>query len=96
MLEKARGDDYLTNSEVLTKFLEQRDNKGNTALLRCGQHGNAGVCELLVEFGAYLSSKNDEGQSALDRAREGKEAGHAKVIEILEKALAKPGDVGGA
>ncbi len=66
--------------------LDARDNRGNTALLRAAQHGTLGVVLPLLRSaeasGVSLSvALNDDGQSALDRARAG---GHTEVVDAIE------------
>lgn len=66
--------------------LDARDNRGNTPLLRAAQHGTLGVVLPLLRSGeasgASLSGAlNDDGQSALDRARAG---GHTEVVDAIE------------
>ena len=60
--------------------MQARDNKGNTALVRAGQHGHANVAAVLLSAGADRTSRNDAGEDCAQRARAGE---HEAVLALL-------------
>ena len=69
-------------------FLDERDNKGNTALHRAAQHGKTGVGRMLINAGSDLYAENDAGQTP-SRAREGDTGGHIALLSLLALAQAR-------
>ena len=67
-------------------FLDERDNKGNTALHRAAQHGKTGVGRMLINAGSDLYAENDAGQTPIARAREGDTGGHIALLSLLALA----------
>lgn len=57
-----------TTQELLDKqaVLDHVNNRGNTALHIASSYGNVKVVELLLDSGANVRIRNNEGQSCLD------------------------------
>ena len=49
--------------------LDARDDDQDTPLIRAAQNGKTKICEMLLALGADPSLKNNQGKTALDRAR---------------------------
>jgi hypothetical protein len=66
--------------------LEQQTEHGDTALMRAARFGHAETVKLLVEKKASTRTKNREGKTAADIARENKHSGDpTATIDALEK-----------
>ena len=74
---RRHGDCEDRSSGVL---LQARDNKGNTALVRAGQHGHANVAAVLLAAGADVTSRNESGEDCATRAMSG---GHQAVLALI-------------
>ena len=59
-----------------------RDNKGNTALIMAARNGASKIVKKLRDHGADITLKNDEGYTAYDRAIK---HGYTETARILRK-----------
>jgi hypothetical protein len=60
--------------------VDERDYKGQTALIKAATSGKKEVCEYLIEKGARIYEKDFKGESALLKAVE---YGHKEITELL-------------
>jgi ankyrin repeat protein len=58
----------------------------NSQLIEAAQNGRAEEVQALLEGGADVNAKDDDGQTALTVATQ---AGHTEIAEMLKKAGAK-------
>jgi ankyrin repeat protein len=63
--------------------IDSRDLFGNTPLILAAANNKLQCVEVLMELGADITLRNDEGKTALEWARE---KGHAEVAALLEAA----------
>lgn len=61
--------------------IEQRDNRGHTALMFACEVGHGGMVQLLLEHGAEVDTKADDGMDALSLAQAN---GHEDVVQLLK------------
>eukprot|EP01046_Picozoa_sp_COSAG06_P056625 COSAG06_NODE_10772_length_1618_cov_3.004608_1_plen_116_part_00 len=61
--------------------LDTRSNSQNTPLMTAAYQGHTKICEMLLALGADPSLKNNEGKTALDRARAGNEPECAALLQ---------------
>jgi ankyrin repeat protein len=70
--------------------IEVQTDYGDTALMRAARFGHTETVEFLVEKKATILTKNQEGKTAADIARENKHAGDpATTINALETAAGR-------
>ena len=62
--------------------VDDRDNKGNTALIKASRNGAAKIVETLIRAGANVNAKNNEGFTALMRAEK---HGYSETVRILRE-----------
>ncbi len=69
--------------------IEYRDTFGNTPLMNSAWVAATDVLTYLVNLGANLFAKNDEGQTALDLAKSvgHNKYGHSDIMNILETKM---------
>lgn len=87
----------LERRQQLQKTINARDQQGRTALLMAATHGATSVIELLLEYGADMTSKNNANESALDVAKKSLESAKdnetktrlTKCVELLEEKWRK-------
>lgn len=87
----------LERRQQLQKTINARDQQGRTALLMAATHGATSVIELLLEYGADMTSKNNANESALDVAKKSLESVKdnetktrlTKCVELLEEKWRK-------
>ncbi|MBQ7170404.1 MAG: ankyrin repeat domain-containing protein [Synergistaceae bacterium] len=61
---------------------DERDNKGNTALIKASRNGAARIVDTLIRAGANVNAKNNEGFTALMRAEK---HGYSETARILRE-----------
>lgn len=73
-------------------------NKGvrSSSLHYAACFGRANLVRLLLSYGANPELRDEEGKTALDKARERGEESHREVVQILQHAPAVGGGAGGA
>ena len=62
--------------------VDDRDNKGNTALIKASRNGAARIVKTLIQAHADVNAKNNEGFTALMRAEK---HGYAETVRILRE-----------
>lgn len=62
--------------------IDERDNKGNTALIKASRNGATKIVDILVRAGANVNAKNNEGFTALMRAEK---HGYSETVRILRE-----------
>ncbi len=72
-------------SRVLEMFqlgasADDKDDKGQTALMHAAEKGHTSIVVLLLAAGAWVNEKDEQGQTALMRAAEN---GHLGIVEVL-------------
>ncbi|CAF0854801.1 unnamed protein product [Brachionus calyciflorus] len=58
--------EYFLRDRKLTQFLEHVDNNSNTCLHLATKHGHASIVTLLLDYGADVTSKNEDNLTSLD------------------------------
>lgn len=71
----------------LNESLDEKDNRGMTALHIASEHGHEAVVQLLLDKGAELEAKDDNGWTALHFAAE---EGHEAIVQLLLDRGAEP------
>ena len=71
-------------ASVIDFNLDQKDAKGNTALLLSYQNGNGNLCRRLIKNGAAIGAYNDEGVSIFNHPVATKQL-MFKLLDILSK-----------
>ena len=62
--------------------VDDRDNKGNTALIKASRNSAARIVKTLIQAHADVNAKNNEGFTALMRAEK---HGYAETVRILRE-----------
>jgi ankyrin repeat protein len=62
--------------------VNERDNKGNTALIKASRNGAARIVDKLIDAGADVNAKNSKEYTALMRAEE---HGYSETVRILRE-----------
>lgn len=83
----------------MVEYLASRGADVNKGLRSSSLHyaacfGRASVVKLLLSYGANPDLRDEEGKTALDKARERGEESHREVVQILQHAPAVVGDDG--
>eukprot|EP01059_Diplonema_ambulator_P033649 TRINITY_DN7143_c0_g1_i11.p1 TRINITY_DN7143_c0_g1~~TRINITY_DN7143_c0_g1_i11.p1 ORF type:complete len:292 (+),score=37.35 TRINITY_DN7143_c0_g1_i11:85-960(+) len=63
----------------------KHEGKGDTPLIRASREGHLDIVRFLLQHGAQIDAKDDEGCTPLDCARS---AGHLDVVKELQSAMA--------
>ncbi|WCR58329.1 MAG: Phosphocholine transferase AnkX [Wolbachia endosymbiont of Ctenocephalides felis wCfeJ] len=72
-------------TEVASFLATVQDNRHRTALHYAAQEGNLKLVGLLIEKGADVNAKDNEGKTPLDLAK----ANHIEIVSLLEESMRK-------